>query len=120
MEARCIGIENITGPISRPRDNVLRALYKCGEDDIMGTNVMRAVLDWKWQKFAGSDYRCEMRTARSRECSRAQARGAARGVPCDFIFASHPFPRRVAVARMARCPFPLGRPLRPRRPTRGG
>merc|ERR1712205_215358 len=57
VEARCLGIEHIAGPIVRDRDNVLKALYSCGEDDIMGTNVMRAVLDFKWGQYTGKDYR---------------------------------------------------------------
>ena len=57
VEARCIGIANIAGPIASDEDNVLKALFRSGEDDIMGTNVMRAVLDWKWQAYAGLIYR---------------------------------------------------------------
>lgn len=57
VKVRCIGMAYIGGKPDGDRHELLEALYLTGNNDIFGTPVMQAVLDFKWQTYAGEIFR---------------------------------------------------------------
>jgi hypothetical protein len=57
VKAKVVPFDSIVGPVNDINDTALWALTQSGCDDLMTTDTLKAMLDYKWDTFAGGQHR---------------------------------------------------------------
>jgi hypothetical protein len=57
VKAKVVPFDSIVGPVNDINDTALWALTQSGCDDLMTTDTLKAMLDYKWMTFAGGQHR---------------------------------------------------------------